>query len=835
MANYNTGRFNEIIDHAEEVYGFLSGNYMNEYENHLMDCRAAGIEIGPMQFVRILQYRRTEDIHNSLKAIRNAMSAGLSYCARHGAAMGYYIVSKDGEISVYLAAEDLPASIVAKLMSASIPDLSYKTGFIPASEARRLSAYGGVISGDIQCSELVADMLVKILSDVNGIVAILAVPFSPEEKSAYVDALNAVQQRADTLLNNDMTYTSQARKTIQREYHFLPELNELLKQMSDYYSDLGEDFWKSCICFSCDNREALFSLGNSIAGTLNSTNENNDKARVFMTTDNPIHRGSFFLPSELFGSTDFLPDEILLKPSLLSYVSTSHLASVMQLPSTQVNGFDVIDLSKTEQSLHLFDVNSQPNGNEIQLGRIAESGTSYTVALKDITEHVMVTGATGTGKTNTVLNLVRGIHSCNVPILIIEPSKKDYWLLGSEFRDMRIYSFGQDAELLRINPLLPEEGVIIGNHIDSLLYAFSGAFEMEEPTRLALDGLLKDAYEQFGWKTSDIAFSSGKSFPQIKDLLRLLPDYCKTHLPYGDEVRNNIYGSLVNRLSSLNTGMIGESVNAAQPITGKELCTGTVLVELDDLSLETKPFVAMLLMIKVDQHLRQGDTANRLKNVIVLEEAHNIFASIQNGSFVDPREKASRYFSNMLSQIRGYGAGIIVADQGPSQINDMAISNTKVKIIHGIVNQEDIDKVSFALNLTEVQKRVFPALRTGEAVVAVRGSRNVNRVRINRNSIDPIGNIACLFCKHKKRCESFNRIDGQPLSRAPLYAQRIMQNRFFPAVLKSELDSIASYVGYSKNQTLCLLGRLLSDTGTNCGEREKRRIIQRYLQSQPEA
>ena len=72
-------------------------------------------------------------------------------------------------------------------------------------------------------------------------------------------------------------------------------------------------------------------------------------------------------------------------------------------------------------------------------------------------------------------------------------------------------------------------------------------------------------------------------------MLLFLPEYVEKHLPYSDEVKNNILGSLVNRLSSMNSGIIGESANSDHPISGKELCSGTVLVELDDLSIETKP------------------------------------------------------------------------------------------------------------------------------------------------------------------------------------------------------------------------------------------------------
>lgn len=832
MPNYYSDIYNALIDNAGELHRYLSGNYMDSYENRLLDCGDSRIEIGPMQFIRILQYRRTQDAHNDLRTIHAAMSAALGCCARREAAFGYFIVSREGKFSIYLAVEDSFAASIVSQMTGAIPEIAFKSGFIPPAEARRLSAYGGVINGDLHCMELTTDALLQAFGGNDGILYVLAVPMEQTELSAYLDAINAMQQRTGALLNNESVASSQPRRANQRSYRFLPALDTQLKSMSEYYRESDEDFWKTCIWFSGENRRTASAFGNAAAGILNAANDGADKARVFLTTDNPVRQGRFFLPSSLFGVPPLRHEDALAKPSLLSYVSTSHLASVMQLPSASVNGFDVIELIKTDRSLRLFDMDHQSQQNAIQLGNISGSSASYAAALEDITEHVLITGATGTGKTNTVFKLVEGVHACGVPILIIEPSKKDYWKLAGDLRDMQIYSFGRDAKLLRINPLIPEEGVIIGNHIDSLLYAFAGAFEMEEPTRLALDGLLKYTYERFDWKSGDIAFHSGRAFPEIKDLLELLPAYCSERLPYGDEVRNNIYGSLVNRLSSLNSGIIGDAVNASRSITGKELCSGTVLVELDDLSLETKPFMAMLLMIKADQYLRQRDAAGSLKNVIVLEEAHNIFPSVASGNTGSPGKRASRYFSNMLSQIREYGVGIMIADQGASQINDMAISNTKIKIIHGIVNRDDIEKVAFSLQLSDIQKTAFPALRTGEAIASVRGERKVVCAKIDRVLPEAIRNTGCIFCDRRKHCRDFNQESLPAIPRKALYAQRIMEKRFHPVDLNQELHGIAVHLGIPQDQELCLLGQLLSDTGLNCGEREKRRIIMRYLQTQ---
>ena len=827
MANYYTDRYNRFIDKADEIYAFLTGNYMDGLENHLLDYGWDCIEIDRMQFIRILQYRRTESVQRDFELIRSSMEVNLQCCAGQGAAFGYFVVSKDGEYSIFLAIEGLSTDRFVKNMNAAISDLSFKIGFIPSWELEWLAGYGGIISGDIECAEIIMDRILSALNGINGIIGLLAVPMDRRETALYTDELSRLKQMTEDLLNDD---PSGNLKMNRRNYKFVPELDRFLEKEIDYYGDTGEDYWKSCICFGCEQKEDALLLGNSVTSVLNGSNKNvSDKARCYPTVYNPFQGNMLSLPLADYSSLEYELASPLRKPSLLSYVSTSHLAGIIQFPAYQVRGFDVIELEKDKNSLHLFDTNHIYNdGKVIRIGRVTDLGEPYSINIKDLTEHVLVTGATGAGKTNTVMGLVKGIVDAGIPVLIIEPSKKDYYHLASEIRNLSIYSFGQDAKLLRINPLMPEEGVIIVNHIDSLLYAFSGAFEMEEPTRLALDGLLKYTYERFGWRMGDIAFPSGKSYPRLQDMLFLLPEYVNTQLAYGDEVRNNIYGSIANRLYSLNSGMIGESVNSAEPISGKTLCSGPVLVELDDLSLEAKPFMAMLLMIKADQYLRQKDASSSLQNVIVLEEAHNIFANISDRSVRSSREQSSRYFSNMLSQIREYGTGIIVADQGASQINDMAVSNTKVKIIHSVVDGQDIDKVAFALNLTEIQKRVFPSLSTGEVVVSVRGQRSVVKVIADRVKIDPIRNTACVFCTKRQHCNYFNMDNDSTIPRRFIYAQLIYEMRFCPQSLQNELNAVARHIGWAEDNTLCLLGHLLADGSIRCGEREKRRIIMAY-------
>lgn len=838
MSSYITKNYNRFIDESETIYNILTGNSMNDYENKLLDCGDEYIDIGPMQFLRIVQYRRTGAAENDYSVIKSAMTSNLEYCYSRNSACGFFIVSVNDTVSVYLGIENESTERFEKQLSVNIPDVAFESGFVPQAVLGRVSSFGGIISGDLSFDGFMLDSVIAGMKGYDCFISVLAFPMNDPEASSYLDALYEIKQTSAFLLNNDMSYTHQTRNTAHRNYPFVSEIDACVEKMIKYYSDTDTGFWKSCIWFGCGNEKDSDRIGSAIAASLNSANKNKTvRARKFFTTFNPFSAGHLFIPEALYGDVSFGENEALLKPSLLSYVSTDHLSGLFQLPSKSVKGFKVIRLEKREEDADLFDMyQSVTEDSVIYLGHIHHTDLPFALKPNDISEHVLITGATGAGKTNTLKKLIQrivhGIGRSKIPFLIIEPSKKDYWCLATDISELKVYSYGKDAELLCLNPMIPEEGTIIGNHIDSLLYAFSGAFEMEEPTRLALDGLLKYVYLSYGWDISDIVYYSGKRFPKIKDLVSMLYEYCNTSLPYGEEVKNNIIGSLFNRLSSLNSGIVGMSANSEVSISGKELCSGSILIELDDLSLDMKPFVAMLIMIKVDQYLRQSDNVSQLNNVVVLEEAHNIFPDVSGRVNTRVSQiKASEFFGNMLSQIREYGTGIIIADQGASQISSAAVSNTKIKIIHGVTEREDIEKVSFALNLSDIQKKVFPTLSSGEAVIGIRGEQEVCHVDIDYYSPPSLKNIACVFCKKKNRCKYFNNTDTMQDVLSPLYAQRIYMNRLSSAKVRDELLSIASYVKCPEGQELCLLGYLLSDPTLRCGEREKRRIVISYLKA----
>lgn len=73
-------------------------------------------------------------------------------------------------------------------------------------------------------------------------------------------------------------------------------------------------------------------------------------------------------------------------------------------------------------------------------------------------------------------------------------------------------------------------------------------------------------------------------------------------------------------------------------------------------------------------------------------------------------------FTNILSELRAYGEGIVIAEQIPSKLTPDAIKNSGTKVVHRLVAQDDRELVGSAMNLAPEQIRGLARLAAGEAV-----------------------------------------------------------------------------------------------------------------------
>ena len=135
-----------------------------------------------------------------------------------------------------------------------------------------------------------------------------------------------------------------------------------------------------------------------------------------------------------------------------------------------------------------------------------------------------------------------------------------------------------------------------------------------------------------------------------------------------------------------------------------------------------------------DAAYRERAQQNKLMHLTVVEEAHNVLMKPQadfSGSG-NPQQMMADLFGNMLSEIRGYGEGLMIVDQVPTRLIPDAIKNTNYKIVHRLVSPDDCEVMAAGLALRPDQKPLISSLGIGNAIICGDMDDAAAWVRLNK-------------------------------------------------------------------------------------------------------
>ncbi len=440
-----------------------------------------------------------------------------------------------------------------------------------------------------------------------------------------------------------------------------------------------------------------------------------------------------------------------------TFLTSRELAALAQLPIEETPGYSVRDFAA-------FDTDFEPPGTDhIELGNIVQDGLesrrTFAIACDDLAKHGVVVGATGSGKSTSLMTMLENLHARSIPFCVIEPAKTEYraWI-GSSMSGMRVYTLGnENVAPFRLNPFEFETGDEPGmtsvlSHIDYLKAVFNAAFVLYAPMPYVLDIALHQIYEDKGW---DLA--TGRNlrvplnkwrvrhqypiFPTLGDLLRKI-DRVVDGLQYDQRLGQDIRASLKTRITSLRLGAKGLMLDTARGLAIEELLSNPTIIELESIgSDEEKTFLMGLLLVRLYEHRRlqamSGALPRGLQHLLVVEEAHRLLMRTETQVSADSsnmRAMAVETFANMLSEMRAYGQGVVVAEQIPAKLIPDVIKNTNLKIAHRLVAQDDRLLVGATMNLTEEQTRYLGTLRAGEAAVFAEGADHSYLVKMKMSS-----------------------------------------------------------------------------------------------------
>ena len=431
----------------------------------------------------------------------------------------------------------------------------------------------------------------------------------------------------------------------------------------------------------------------------------------------------FLHPKFVYGQTEF--GNILVDAT--AGVSGKELGLHMGLPRATVAGLPVIEHAEFGKEVITYQLFPEKRSlrpeDRMTLGKVFDLGrvTENIVELDNdsLNMHTFITGSTGSGKSNTVYQMLNELYQDNIPFLVVEPAKGEYKDVFGNIQGVNVYSTNPKvAELINLNPFMFPESIHVLEHVDGLVEIFSVCWPMYD----AMPAFFKDAilksYEAVGWDLGSSTFEEGETeYPDFEILAEQLEKLI-AETDYSAEVKGNYTGALVTRVRSLAVGL-NRFIFTTRQTPYQKLYDENCILDLSRVkSTETKALIMGLMVYILNEYRADTKTGSNkgLKHVTVLEEAHNLLKNT-SGEQSELVGKSVEMLTNTIAEIRTYGEGFIIVDQSPSSVDLAAIKNTNTKIVLRTPEVRDREAVGHSMGLTPNQVNEIAKLPSGVAVV----------------------------------------------------------------------------------------------------------------------
>ena len=334
---------------------------------------------------------------------------------------------------------------------------------------------------------------------------------------------------------------------------------------------------------------------------------------------------------------------------------------------------------------------------------------------EEFIKHVLITGMTGSGKTNLSFQILNELARKDKPFIVFD-WKTNYSALKQlpGFKDLEVIRIGSVNSDFKFNPLIPPKGTEtkywMAMLVDVIKHAFFVAHGVEYFLRMGIDRL----YEKYN------IYNGGEYYPTFGNLDNIL----KSKYVKGREM---LWMSSTKRvLASLTfSGMLGDVLDTPYQGNIERLLDKQVIFEMDNLATIEKIFFTEAFLLWLYEYRKQESQRECFKHCLIIEEAHHILSKKKEYS-----SGSETITETIIRMIREFGEGVIVIDQEPQKISDSIMANTNCKINFTLGNGKDITAIAKAMSLTSEEKRMIDKLKTGHAIVKTKRFDNPIHVRI---------------------------------------------------------------------------------------------------------
>ena len=488
---------------------------------------------------------------------------------------------------------------------------------------------------------------------------------------------------------------------------------------------------------------ALMSGGDSVLEPLCINSWVEDTAEDVVKALSSLNHPSFSMPkaSANYGA----------KARTCTIVSGTDLALMMGMPLKSVEGVAVSRFVPFAREVQLLEnVEAATPANSIALGQVFHMGATTKAEarmnLRNITEHIFITGTPGSGKSTTVYRIIDELASRNVKkrkgtgikFLIIEPAKGEYKNVFGGREDVTVFTIGgKIGTFLAFNPFRFPEGTSVEVHISRIVDIFNACWQMYAAMPSILKRAIVRIYEDRGWDLVANKCYGPDPFPTFADLLEELPRVVEES-EFSAELKGNYTGALVERVRDLTEGIEREIFLANNFVDEDRLLGENAIVDLSEgISDDARALIMGFLVLKMEERYKslcgEKDMNLPLQHVTILEEAHCLLrktSTAQSADGANVQGKAVQMITSAIRQMRTYGEGFIIVDQSPAALDESVMSCAGTKIVHRLPSVSDYTMVGRSMSLSEEQLPELSRLGTGVAAVIQGGWASCALVKI---------------------------------------------------------------------------------------------------------